>query len=424
MFRNRNPVTCSVRGNPNNPGVETPGHFITCLSRGEPVAFRDGSGRLDLALAIGSKDNPLTARVFVNRVWTHHFGSGLVRTPSDFGLRGEAPTHPELLDYLAVTFMNSGWSMKKLHRSIVLSATYQQSSADNTEARKLDPENQFLWRMNRRRLEFEALRDSMLAAAGRLDLRVGGVPFLLTSEPSVPRRTVYGFIERGRIPGMLSYFDFPAPDQHAPMRLTTTVPQQALFLLNSQFVAEQSTELMKRAAGRDANEQVTNLYRLVLARAPNAEEMAAGLQFVTGGASIAAAKASQPEPWQYGSGEFDASSGRVKAFKHFAYFTGDSWQGSSMLPDPATGKARLRPNGGEPGDLSREAVIRRWISPMDGQVSIEGTIRHTQRTPKAGDGVTARIGQQPTRRDCVVGRRRALGRNEDDRDRGKQRRRH
>ena len=248
------PAHVFLRGNPNNPGIETPGRFITCLSKGEPEAFKDGSGRLELARAIASKDNPLTARVFVNRAWMHHFGSGLVPTPSDFGVRGEAPTHPELLDHLAVMFMNSGWSMKKLHRAIVLSATYQQASSDNALARKIDPENQFLWRMNRKRLDFESLRDSMLAVAGTLDLRIGGIPYLITSEPSVPRRTVYGFVERGRIPGMLSYFDFPSPDQHAPMRFTTTVPQQALFLLNSAFVAEQSKNLANRISESGASQ--------------------------------------------------------------------------------------------------------------------------------------------------------------------------
>ena len=129
--------------------------------------------------------NPLTARVIVNRVWMHHFGFGLVRTPSDFGFRGDPPTHPELLDYLAVKFVESGWSLKKLHRLIMTSAAYRQASADNEAARKIDPENQLLWRMNRRRLEIESLRDSMLAAAGRLDSRPEAFRFSLRrSRPS------------------------------------------------------------------------------------------------------------------------------------------------------------------------------------------------------------------------------------------------
>ena len=239
------PLTAHVfiRGNQSNPGVETPPHFLTCLTKGDPTVFTHGSGRLDLANAIASRANPLTARVIVNRVWMQHFGAGIVRSPSDFGLRGEAPTHPELLDTLAVEFMESGWSLKKLHRKIMLSAAYQQSSADNSEARKVDPENLLLWRMNRRRLDIESLRDSLLMASSELDLASGGPPFALTAWPAVPRRTVYGYIERGRVPAFLGNFDFASPDTHSPLRYTTTVPQQALFLLNSAFVADRYGDL-------------------------------------------------------------------------------------------------------------------------------------------------------------------------------------
>ncbi len=389
-----------VRGNPNNPGIETPAHFLSCLSQGEPANFRDGSGRLDLAQAIASKDNPLTARVIVNRVWMHHFGAGMVRTPSDFGLRGDPPTHPELLDYLAVKFMESGWSLKKLHRTIMLSAAYQQSSANNPEARKQDPENQLVWRMNRQRLDIESLRDSVLAAAGQLEDKVGGVPFAVTASPTVPRRTVYGYIERGRIPGMLAAFDFATPDQHVPLRYTTTVPQQALFLLNSPFMAEQAQHLANRpevAGEQDPAKRVQRLYRIVLRRDATAREISAGVQFVnSAGAGEAGEEtglaAADVLAWQYGVGQYDAATERVKAFAPFGYFTGDSWQGASMLPDPVKGKAKLHADGGEPGDNSRQAVVRRWISPVEGKVSIEGTLRHDQNSlENAGDGVRARI---------------------------------
>src|SRR5205085_6631679 len=138
--------------------------------------FTQGSGRLELAEAIASKENPLTARVIVNRVWHWHFSAGLVRTPSDFGNRCERPTHPELLDYLAARFVEEGWSIKKLHRLIILSSTYQQSSADNPKAEKIDPANQLLWRMNRHRLDFESMRDTFLALSGKIDLSIGGRP--------------------------------------------------------------------------------------------------------------------------------------------------------------------------------------------------------------------------------------------------------
>ncbi|MDQ6665440.1 MAG: PSD1 and planctomycete cytochrome C domain-containing protein [Acidobacteriota bacterium] len=388
------PAHVFVRGNPNNLGIETPAHFLSCLSSGDPAIFRDGSGRLELAKSITSKDNPLTARVIVNRVWLHHFGAGIVRTPSDFGLRGDLPTHPELLDHLAVKFMESGWSLKKLHRTIMLSAAYQQRSLDNPEARKLDPENQLLWRMNRQRLDIEGLRDSMLAASGQLDLRVGGVPFAITAAPAVPRRTLYAYIERGRIPGMLAAFDFASPDQHVPLRYATTVPQQALFLLNSSFMAEQARRLMNRPEiVREVNpaKRVEELYRLVLGRDATPEEAAAGVKFINS-ATQTMEKAGEASPWQYGIGEYDAATDRVKTFTPFKYFTGDSWQGASMLPDPMTGKAMLRGDGGEPGDTSSQAAIRRWVSPVEGKISIEGTLRHDQNSlGSAGDGVRARI---------------------------------
>ena len=391
---NPQPAHVFVRGNPNNPGIETPAHFLSCLSAGEPAGFTDGSGRLDLAKAIASKENPLTARVIVNRVWMYHFGAGIVRTPSDFGLRGDPPTHPDLLDYLAVRFMESGWSLKKLHRTIMLSATYQQSSADNPEARKQDPENQFLWRMNRQRLDIESLRDSVLAASGQLENKLGGVPFALTASPTVPRRTVYGYIERGRIPGLLAAFDFAVPDQHVPLRYTTTVPQQALFLLNSSFMAEQAVRLANRpevAAEMDPLKRVQRLYRIALGRDATPREISVGLKFIDFGGEPGSA-ASGISPWQYGVGEYDAATDRVKTFGPFRVFTGDFWQGASMLPDSVTGKARLGADGGEPGDNPRQSVVRRWTSPAEGAISIEGTLHHDQNSLKNfGDGVRARI---------------------------------
>jgi hypothetical protein len=329
----------------------------------------------------------------VNRVWMHHFGFGLVRTPSDFGYRGDPPTHLELLDYLAIRFVQSGWSLKNLHRVVMTSAAYRQASADNEVARRVDPENQLLWKMNRQRLEIESLRDSMLAASGRLDLRAGGVPFPLTAQPSVPRRSVYGFIERGRIPGLLSAFDFASPDQHAPVRHVTTVPQQALFFLNSPFVAEQCRALAARpeiAGAPTPSEKVRHLYRLVFGREPERWEMEAGLKFVSQGAEPAAGAALR-SPWQYGTGEFGADTGRFESFTPFTVFESDRWQGGSVLPAPNSGKAALSAAGGEPGELQDQAVIRRWVSPVSGTLGIEGTLRHGQPAVPYGDGVRGRI---------------------------------
>jgi hypothetical protein len=382
-----------VRGNPNNPGALAPPRFLSCLGGGDDKIFHNGSGRLELAQAIIDPANPVTARVIVNRVWMHHYGFGIVRTPSDFGLRGDPPTHPELLDYLAVKFVESGWSLKKLHRLIMTSATYRQASADNEAGRKLDPENQLLWRMNRRRLEIEAVRDSMLAAAGRLDLTASGVPFPLTAEPSTPRRSVYGFIERGRIPALLNAFDFASPDQHAPLRYVTTVPQQALFFLNSPFVAEQSSALANRsevAIASSPSEKIKRMYNLVFGRDPDRQELEAGMKFVSQSAEPPAVDAPR-SAWQYGTGRLDAAGARVESFTPFSVFVSDRWQPGAILPASRGGKAVLRAAGGEPGGQPGEAVVRRWVSPVSGTLSIEGTLRHGQPAVPYGDGVRGHI---------------------------------
>jgi hypothetical protein len=279
------PVTPHVlqRGNPANPGEEVPRQFLQVLAGDKREPFHDGSGRLELARAIASADNPLTARVFVNRAWMYHFGEGLVRTPSNFGLRGDPPTHPELLDYLAATFVAEGWSIKKLHRQILLSSAYQQASDDRPDGLRLDPENRLLWKMNRRRLDFEALRDSLVAATGRLDLKIGGPPVDLTKTPFSTRRSVYGFIDRQNLPGLFRTFDFASPDTSSPQRHETTVPQQALFLMNSPFVIEQARHLIERAdvqAQKEGAERIGYLYRLLYGRPADSDEVAVGLRFV------------------------------------------------------------------------------------------------------------------------------------------------
>ncbi|MBL9203420.1 MAG: PSD1 domain-containing protein, partial [Opitutaceae bacterium] len=235
-----------LRGNPANRGPEVPRQFLEVLSPAPREPFRDGSGRLQLAHAIADAKNPLTARVFVNRVWGWHFGAALVRTPGDFGVRTEAPAHRALLDWLAASFTEGGWSVKQLHRTIVLSATYRQSAVGHAAATAADPDNQLLHRFNRRRLEFEALRDTLLAVSGSLDLRAGGLSDDLVKEPFPVRRTIYGFIDRQNLPGVFRTFDFPNPDVSSAQRFATTVPQQALFMLNSPFVQEQARALMRR----------------------------------------------------------------------------------------------------------------------------------------------------------------------------------
>ncbi|HZE95716.1 MAG TPA: PSD1 and planctomycete cytochrome C domain-containing protein, partial [Planctomycetota bacterium] len=262
------------RGNPANKAEEVPRQFIGFLSGPGRRPFEDGSGRLELAKAVASPGNPLTARVWVNRVWLNHFGRGLVATPSDFGLRSEAPSHPELLDFLARRLIAGGWSTKSLHRLILLSETYRQSSDDRAAARAADPENRLLWRANRRRLDWEAMRDSFLTCSGRLDPEIGGRPVPFTS----PKRTLYGYVDRLNIPGMLRAFDFASVDQSSPQRHQTTVPQQALFLMNSPFMLDQARGVAKRAGGEP--DRVRAVYRIVLGRDPSDEELRLGNAFL------------------------------------------------------------------------------------------------------------------------------------------------
>jgi mono/diheme cytochrome c family protein len=272
-----------VRGNPHNLGDPVSRQFLRVLCDGPPVPFQQGSGRLELARAIASRDNPLTARVIVNRVWLAHFGSALVRTPSDFGLRSEPPTHPALLDYLAANFMEHGWSIKWLHRQIVLSATYQQASDERPECADVDPENIWLWRTNRRRLGFETTRDALLAVAGRLDPTLGGPPVKEIFAPAATRRTIYGYIDRLNLPGIFRTFDFPNPDATSPQRPLTTVPQQALFFMNNPLVIEAAKNMLARTdvtAQTDPAAKIVRLYRLAFGREPSTEELDWAQNFV------------------------------------------------------------------------------------------------------------------------------------------------
>ncbi len=276
-----------IRGNPNRLGEEVPRQFLEILSGDKRQPFTHGSGRLELARAIASRDNPLTARVMVNRVWLHHFGAGLVTTPDDFGLRSDPPSHPEMLDYLAARFMQDGWSLKKLHRLIMLSSVYQQKSDDHLLHEKLDPDNRLLSKMNRQRLDFESMRDTLLLVAGDLDPAFGGrsVDMMKPQERSFgrSRRTVYGTIDRNDLPSLFRVFDFANPDLSTAQRDTTTVPQQALFFLNSPFVMAQACTLVNQPAFqrlKDETGRIRHLYQSIYQRDPSSEEIQRGLRFL------------------------------------------------------------------------------------------------------------------------------------------------
>jgi hypothetical protein len=262
-------------GSPIARGDRVEPRFITILAGPNAKPYAKDHRRLQLAESLVDPANPLTSRVVVNWVWGHHFGSGLVRTPDNFGMSGEPPTHPELLDYLAANFMKDGWSIKQLQRRIMLSATYQQSALVRPDCQLADPENRLLWHMPRQRLELEPMRDAMLAVAGRLDLTIGGRPIDLFKKPSTPRRTVYGFINRDVLAQMFSSFDMADPNTCTAIRGQTTVPQQALFALNSDFIYEQAkglSELDDVKVAISDSDRIDALFRHAYARRPTEKE--------------------------------------------------------------------------------------------------------------------------------------------------------
>ena len=272
-----------IRGNPAKLGEEAPRRFLKIVAGDNPAPFIKGSGRLELAEAIASKDNPLTARVMVNRVWQFHFGRGLVHTPSNFGHLGDRPTHPELLDYLTSQFIESRWSLKKLHRTIMLSTVYQLGNDRDDANLVQDADNRLLWRATRHRLDIEAWRDAMLAVSGKLDAKLGG-PTMDLSAGNNARRTVYAKISRHDLNYLLRLFDFPDANITSERRNETTVPQQQLFVLNSPFVIDQAKALAARVQKEGSNDQerVQRAYQLAFGRPANAEEMKLSIGFLEG----------------------------------------------------------------------------------------------------------------------------------------------
>ncbi len=271
-----------IRGQPNRIGDKVPRQFLKVLDSNRQ-SFLKGSGRLELAKSIASNTNPLTSRVFVNQVWAHHFGNGLVGTLGNFGVRGDLPTHPELLDWLAMNFMENNWSIKKLHKVIVTSNTYKQSSNDREDCLKVDPENKLLWKQNRRRLDFESLHDSVLSVSGNLDLTVGGPSVSFFTGKN--RRAVYGYIDRLDFPSLLATFDIPNPASSSVERTSTTVAPQALYLMNGPFVREAAKKVLNLNMIKEiksADQKADAIMLAVLGRKPTAKEKLQMINFVMG----------------------------------------------------------------------------------------------------------------------------------------------
>lgn len=363
-----------IRGNPGRRGPEVPRQMPEVLSLAKPRRpFTTGSGRLELARELASPQNPLTARVFVNGVWARLFGAPLVSTPGDFGVRTPPPDNPQLLDALAAQFMNDGWSIKRLLRSILLSSTWQQTSLSNPKGREIDPGNRMFWRQNRTRLEFESMRDNLLLAAGNLDRRIGGRSVDILSEPFNTRRSLYGFVDRQNFPGLFRTFDRASPDNTTPLRYQTTVPQQALFFLNSPFVLQQARRLADAvtAGGCSAPSAVVReLFHRVLRRDPDGAEVESAIRMVN---ELAASPHQTGSRWENGYGRL-ADDGQSAGFEPLPVWAAGRWSGGESLPDERLGWVHLTPAGGHPGDAGH-AAIRRWTAPSEATISIEGTVR-------------------------------------------------
>ncbi|HVJ84463.1 MAG TPA: DUF1549 and DUF1553 domain-containing protein, partial [Caulifigura sp.] len=358
-----------------------PGDLQIASAPEQPVTFPDddsalpSSGRrLAWAKWLTSGQHPLVARVIVNRVWLNHFGRGIVGTPGDFGKLGEMPTHPELLDWLATEFMANGWSLKSLHRQIMLSSAYQQSSRRTPEKDSIDGDNRLYGRMPVRRLEAEAIRDRMLAASGSLDRTPFGpaIPVMaddagqIIVQNGVPRRSVYLQVRRTQPESMLTAFDAPVMDLNCERRPSSTVASQSLMLMNSESVLQIARKLADRARKEPGLPAGLNV----------APEMTARLKERAG------------SPWSYGYGGVDEAAARVTSFTPLAHWNGAQWQSGSMLPDAEHGWVLVNAVGGHPSGRQDHSSIRRWTSPIAGELSIAGALKHG--SPN-GDGVRGRI---------------------------------
>jgi len=326
--------------------------------------------RLAFARWLAGDQNPLTARVIANRVWMHHFGRGIVSTPADFGRLGTMPTHPALLDWLAAELRENGWSVKKLHRSIMLSTAYRQSSRRDVAKTALDSDNRYYGRQNVTRLDAEALRDRVLAATGALDRTQFGPPIPVKEDDSgqvivdgdAKRRSLYLLQRRSQPVALMQAFDAPVMQTNCESRPSSTVATQSLMLMNGDFWLSQAGMLADRALREPAKE-------LPAADLPAKWDAAAPV-------------------WQFGYGACDAQSARTVAFTALSHWTGSSWQGSDKLPDEKTGWVLLHADGGHTGANPDHAAIRRWTAPTDGQLTIRGAIGHHSEN---GDGVRGRV---------------------------------
>jgi hypothetical protein len=369
------------RGDYRQPKQEiTPGDLTIAAPDGARVeipaddtALATSGRRLAYARHLMSGRHPLVGRVLANRIWLHHFGRGIVNSPGDFGILGERPSHPELLDWLAVELADQKWSMKRIHKLIMLSTVYRQSSVRSSQALAADGENRLLSHYPLRRLDAEVLRDRMLVAAGRLDTKQFGPPVPVDEDfvgqvlpaGDSPRRSVYLQVRRSKPVSLLTAFDSPVMAVNCDKRITSTSAPQSLMLMNSEFVLAQAKAMAKRLSQETP--------------AGFADELTQ---------PIAASYASPTSAWQYGFGTVDEMQSATASFAPLPHWTGSAWQGGPALPDANLGWVLLHGQGGHTGENPSHQAIRRWTSPVKGTVRITGKLSHGA---EAGDGVRGRI---------------------------------
>ncbi len=407
-----------IRGNPGRRGDVAPRKFLSIIAGEDAPEFKNGSGRLEMAHAITDPKNPLTARVIVNRVWMWHFGEGIVKTVSDFGTQGEPPSHPELLDYLAAWFVENGWSIKKLHRLILESDTYQLSSQHprQEEFAVIDPENQLLWKMNRQRLDMEQMRDGILEVSNGLSDEMFGRTVKIFEEPYSDRRSVYAYIDRQNLSPVFRNFDFSNPQETTGKRPSTTIPMQTLFAMNSGFLHKQSSNLVKTTA--EAEDKIGAFHRAVFAEDPDEKQRVLAESFVNSFESEFKKRSESQTitEWSYGWGKVTPETHQVD-FKPFTHWKDGRWQIGKEWPikdDPKSYLFIKDDGSGHAGYDAAHSLILRWQSPADMNVRIIGTIERPN--VGKGDGIRAKIlvgGQAPVLSKALSETERAMPTNVD-----------
>ena len=359
------------RGNPKNQGDHVSRAFLSIFSK-KGEHFSQGSGRLEFAHRLTDNRNPLTARVWANRVWMHLTGSPLVDTPGDFGPQTLRPLQHELLDHLAVFLTQNNWSTKSLIRHIMASQTWQRSSLGTSELREKDPANLYYARANRLRKDLESWRDSALQVSGRLIHQTGGTPFQLDQPPFIGRRTIYAKVRRGYLPSIMRSFDFPGSEEALMKRTVTTTPTQALYLMNSPSLHREARAIAKN------NPSIEGIYQTVLQRPPTDKEKTSSQTWLK-----RARQSRTSGVWDYG-----YISKNTLHFKPLPNYAKKHWCGNHPLPDIKLGWLNWQASGGHP-ESDKHAVLK-WTAVEAGSVNISGNIKTAQGNDE-GNGLTARI---------------------------------